>query len=47
MNKLTNKAIKQIQGKKYAERYLDDPRQRIFLGIGVADKDIWYRIVKY
>jgi hypothetical protein len=44
MDSLTNKAIKQIKDKNYGERFLNDSRQRIYLGVGVLGKDIGYKI---
>ncbi len=43
---LTKKAIKQIQKKKYAERFLNDQRKRILLGVGFVEKEIGYKIEK-
>jgi hypothetical protein len=44
MDSLTNKAIKQIKEKNYGERFLNDLRQRVYLGIGVLGKEIGYQI---
>jgi hypothetical protein len=44
MDSLTNKAIKQIKEKNYGERFLNDLRPRIYLGVGVLGKDIGYKI---
>jgi hypothetical protein len=44
MDGLTNKAIKQIKDKNYGERFLNDLRQRVYLGIGVLGKEIGYQI---
>jgi hypothetical protein len=44
MDSLTNQAIKQIKEKNYGERFLNDLRQRIYLGVGVLGKDIGYKI---
>ena len=44
MDSLTNKAIKQIKNKNYGERFLNDSRQRVYLGVGVLGKDIGYKI---
>ncbi len=44
MVSLTNKAIQQIKDKNYGERFLNDLRQRVYLGIGVLGKDIGYKI---
>jgi hypothetical protein len=43
MDSLTNKALKQIQTKKYGERFLNDSRPRVFLGVGFAGKEIGYK----
>ncbi len=43
-DKLTEKALKQIHKKKYDERFLNDSRQRLLLGVGFAGKEIAYRI---
>jgi hypothetical protein len=43
---LTAQAIRQIQEKRYAERFLNDSRQRILLGIGFTEKEIGYKIVR-
>jgi hypothetical protein len=40
LDTLTSKALKQLQEKHYAERFLTDPRQCLLLGIGFADKEI-------
>ncbi len=44
MDSLTNKAIKQIKEKNYGERFLNDLRKRVYLGIGVLGKEIGYQI---
>jgi hypothetical protein len=44
MDSLTNKAIKQIKDKNYGERFLNDLRQRVYLGVGVLGKEIGYKI---
>jgi hypothetical protein len=44
MDSLTNKAIKQIKEKNYGERFLNDLRQRVYLGVGVLGKEIGYQI---
>ncbi|OAD20272.1 hypothetical protein THIOM_004040 [Candidatus Thiomargarita nelsonii] len=43
MDSLTNKAIKQIQNKNYGERFLNDGRPRVYLGVGFAGKEIGYK----
>ncbi len=44
MNALTQKAIKQIKSKNYEERFLNDLRERVFLGVGFAWKEIGYQV---
>jgi hypothetical protein len=44
MDSLTNQAIKQIKEKNYGERFLNDLRQRVYLGVGVLGKEIGYKI---
>jgi len=46
MEKLTNKAIEQIKDNSYGERFLNDTRQRIYLGVGFSGKEIGYKIEK-
>ena len=43
MDSLTNKALKQIKAKNYDERFLNDPRPRVYLGVGFAGKEIGYK----
>jgi hypothetical protein len=45
MDRLTDKAIKQIQEKNYGERFLNDSRQRVVLGVGFTGKEIGYKKV--
>jgi hypothetical protein len=45
MDSLTNKAIKQINSKNYGERFLNDSRPRVYLGVGFAGKEIGYKRV--
>ena len=45
MDSLTNKALKQIKAKNYDERFLNDPRPRVYLGVGFAGKEIGYQKV--
>ncbi|RKZ74009.1 MAG: hypothetical protein DRR19_30460, partial [Candidatus Parabeggiatoa sp. nov. 1] len=40
MNTLTKKAVKQIQDKNYGERFLNDTRPRLLLGVGFVGKEI-------
>jgi hypothetical protein len=42
MDRLTHKAIEQIKDKNYGERFLNDLRPRIYLGVGFAGKEIGY-----
>ncbi|WP_069472553.1 ATP-binding protein [Candidatus Marithrix sp. Canyon 246] len=44
MDSLTNKAITQIKDKNYGERFLNDLRKRVYLGVGVLGKEIGYKI---
>jgi hypothetical protein len=46
MDSLTNKAIKQIKSKNYGERFLNDSRPRVYLGVGFAGKEIGYKMEK-
>ncbi|MDM8562792.1 AAA family ATPase [Candidatus Marithioploca araucensis] len=45
MDRLTDKAIKQIQEKNYGERFLNDSRPRVVLGVGFTGKKIGYKKV--
>ena len=45
MEKLTKKALKQIQDKNYGERFLNDSRKLVYLGVGFAGKEIGYEMV--
>jgi ATP-dependent exoDNAse (exonuclease V) beta subunit len=45
MDDLTQKAIKQIQEKNYGERFLNDSRPRVLLGVGFTGKKIGYKKV--
>ncbi len=42
MKTLTKKAIRQIRKKKYAERFLNDARPCLLLGVGFVEKEIGY-----
>jgi hypothetical protein len=42
MDRLTHKALSQIKDKNYGERFLNDLRPRIYLGVGFAGKEIGY-----
>jgi hypothetical protein len=44
MDSLTKKAIQQIKEKNYGERFLNDLRQRVYLGVGILGKEIGYKI---
>jgi len=46
MARLTNKALKQIKTKNYGERFLNDSRPRVYLGVGFLGKKIGYKIVE-
>jgi hypothetical protein len=46
MEILTHQAIQQIQAKNYGERFLNDSRPHLLLGIGFVDKVIGYQLVK-
>ena len=45
MDNLTNQAIKQIQDKNYEERFLNDSRPRLLLGVGFVEKEMGYKLV--
>jgi len=45
MDSLINSAIKQIQKKKYNQRFLHESRRLVYLGVGFADKEIGYKKV--
>jgi len=47
IDSLTNKALKQIKAKNYDERFLNEPRPRVYLGVGFAGKEIGYQKVKH
>ncbi len=42
VNALAKKAIEQIKSKNYGERFLNESRPVIFLGVGFAGKEIGY-----
>ncbi len=46
METLTHQAIAQIQEKNYGERFLNDSRPRLLLGIGFVDKAMGYQLSK-
>jgi len=43
MEKILDKAIKQIKDKKYYERFIGEGKRIIFLGVAFIDKEIGYR----
>jgi hypothetical protein len=45
MNSLTNQAIKQIREKNYQQRFLNDSRPRLLLGIGFVEKEMDYQLM--
>ena len=45
MDTLTKQAIKQIRTKNYAERFLNESRPRLLLGVGFVEKEIGYKLV--
>jgi len=45
MARLTNKALKQIKTKNYGERFLNDSRPLVYLGVGFLGKKIGYKKV--
>ena len=47
MTRLTNNAVKQIKTKNYGERFLNDSRPLIYLGVGFAGKKIGYKKVTH
>jgi hypothetical protein len=44
MDTLTNNAVQQIRDKNYGERFLNDTRPRLLLGIGFIEKEIGYKL---
>ncbi|MEN8217158.1 MAG: AAA family ATPase [Pseudomonadota bacterium] len=44
IDNLAKKALKQIKDKNYGERFLNDERPRIYLGVGFAGKEMGYKI---
>lgn len=44
LNTLTEKALAQIRKKHYTQRYADDPRPCLLLGIGFVEKEIGYKL---
>jgi hypothetical protein len=45
METLTQNAIQQILDKNYGERFLNDTRPRLLLGVGFAGKEMGYKLV--
>ncbi|HEW97080.1 MAG: hypothetical protein DRR16_03810 [Candidatus Parabeggiatoa sp. nov. 3] len=45
MDSLTKQAIKQIQTKNYGERFLNESRPRLLLGVGFVEKEIGYKLI--
>jgi len=45
MSSLTNQAIQQIKDKNYGERFLNESRPRLLLGVGFVEKKIGYQLV--
>jgi len=46
MDTLTKQAIKQIRHKKYGERFLNESRPRLLLGVGFVEKEMGYKLIK-
>jgi hypothetical protein len=44
IDSLAKKALKQIKDKNYGERFLNDERPRVYLGVGFAGKEMGYKI---
>jgi len=44
IDSLAKKALKQIKDKKYGERFLNDERPRVYLGVGFAGKEMGYKM---
>ncbi|HDN25531.1 MAG TPA: hypothetical protein ENG03_00240 [Thioploca sp.] len=47
MDTLTNKAVKQIRDKNYGERFLNESRPCLLLGVGFVEKTIGYKCDNY
>ncbi len=45
MDTLTNQAIKQIRAKNYEERFMNESRRRLLLGVGFVDKEMGYKLI--
>jgi hypothetical protein len=44
IDSLAQKALKQIKEKNYGERFLNDSRPRVYLGVGFAGKEMGYKM---
>ncbi|TGO02346.1 hypothetical protein PN36_26425 [Candidatus Thiomargarita nelsonii] len=44
IDSLAQKALKQIKDKNYGERFLNDGRPRVYLGVGFAGKEMGYKM---
>ncbi|MCP4699474.1 MAG: hypothetical protein GY862_21900, partial [Gammaproteobacteria bacterium] len=45
MDSLTTQAIKQIRAKKYEERFMNESRPRLLLGVGFVEKEMDYKLI--
>ncbi len=45
MDTLTKQAIKQIRSKNYGERFLNESRPRLLLGVGFVEKELGYKLI--
>ncbi len=45
MDTLTNQAIKQIRAKNYEERFMNESRPRLLLGVGFVEKKMGYKLI--
>jgi len=45
MDTLTKQAIKQIRTKNYGERFLNESRPRLLLGVGFVEKELGYKLI--
>ena len=46
METLTEQAVEQIRAKNYGERFLNDTRPRLLLGVGFVGKEMGYQLVR-
>ena len=46
METLTHQAIEQIQNKNYGERFLNESRPLLLLGVGFVEKEMGYKLIK-